>query len=85
MSMRFFRQGYWRGLPFPSPGDFPDLGIEPGSAALKADSLPTELQFKGQFYKSRKKTGYITNNLMIVNVKMQGKRTHSQKNRTLLI
>ena len=37
--MRFPRQAYWCGLPFPSPGDLPDLGIEPVSPAL-ADSLP---------------------------------------------
>ena len=30
----FSRQEYWSGLPFPSPGDLPDLGIEPGSTAL---------------------------------------------------
>ena len=30
------------GLPFPSPGDLPDPGIEPGSLALQADSLPSE-------------------------------------------
>ena len=41
--MRFSRQGNWSGLPFPSPGDLPDPGIEPGSSALQADSLPTEL------------------------------------------
>ena len=40
--MRFSRQEYWSGLPFPSPGDLPDPGIEPGSAALQADSLPSE-------------------------------------------
>ena len=34
------------GLPFPSPGDLPDSGIEPGSAYLQADSLQTELQGK---------------------------------------
>ena len=28
LSMRFPRQAHWRGLPFPSPGDLPDLGIE---------------------------------------------------------
>jgi len=39
LSMRFSRQGYWSGLPFPSPGDLPDPGIEPGSPALQADSL----------------------------------------------
>ena len=41
-SMGFSRQEYWSGLPFPSPGDLPDLGIEPGSPALEADTLPTE-------------------------------------------
>ena len=40
--MAFSRQEYWRGLPFPSPGDLPDLGIEPGSPALQADSLLSE-------------------------------------------
>ena len=30
LSMGFFRQEYWNGLPFPSPGDLPDPGIEPG-------------------------------------------------------
>ena len=33
-SVGFSRQGYWSGLPFPSPGDLPDPGIEPGSPAL---------------------------------------------------
>ena len=42
LSMGFSRQKYWSGLPFPSPGDLPDLGIEPGSPVLQADSLPTE-------------------------------------------
>ena len=41
--MGFSWQEYWSGLPFPSSGDLPDLGIEPGSPALQADSLPTEL------------------------------------------
>ena len=43
LSMEFSRQAYWSGLPFPSPGDLPDLGIEPGSPALQVDSLPSEL------------------------------------------
>ena len=38
----FSRQGYWSELPFPSPGDFPDPGVEPGSPALQADSLSSE-------------------------------------------
>ena len=31
LAVEFFRQGYWRGLPFPTPGDLPDPGIEPVS------------------------------------------------------
>ena len=41
-SMEFSRQEYWSGLPFPSPGDLPDPGIEPGSPALWVDALPSE-------------------------------------------
>ena len=41
-SMGFSRQKCWNGLPFPSPGDLPDPGIEPGSPALQADALPSE-------------------------------------------
>ena len=37
--MGFSRQESWSGLPFPSPGDLPEPGIEPGSPALQADSL----------------------------------------------
>ena len=44
LSVGFSRQEYWRGLPFPSPGDLSDPGIEPRSPALQADSLPTELR-----------------------------------------
>ena len=40
--MEFSRQEYWSGLPFPSPGDLPDPGNEPGSPALQADALPSE-------------------------------------------
>ena len=43
LSMGFFRQEYWSMLPFPSPGDLSDRGIEPRSPALQVDSLPTEL------------------------------------------
>ena len=42
--MEFSRPEYWRGYPFPSPGDLPNPGIKPGSPALQADSLPTEFQ-----------------------------------------
>ena len=42
--MGFSRQEYWSELPFPSPGDLPDPGIEPRSPTLQADSLPSEPQ-----------------------------------------
>ena len=41
-SMEFPRQEYWSGLPFPSPGDLPDPGFEPGSPALQADAFQSE-------------------------------------------
>ena len=44
--MGFSRQEYWSGLPFPSPGDLPDSGIEPGSSALQVGSLTAELAEK---------------------------------------
>ena len=40
--MGFSRQEYWSGLPFPSPGDLPNPGIESQSPALQADALPSE-------------------------------------------
>ena len=40
--MEFSRQESWSGLPFPSPGDFPDPGIVPKSSALQVESLPPE-------------------------------------------
>ena len=48
LTMGFSRQEYWSGLPFPSPGDLPDPGIEPAaptaSPALQEDSLPLSHQ-----------------------------------------
>ena len=44
LSMGFSRQKYWSGLPFPSPGDLPDPGIESGSSTSQADALPSEPQ-----------------------------------------
>ena len=41
-SMEFSRQEYWSGLPFPSPRDLPDPGIEPRSPSLRANALPSE-------------------------------------------
>ena len=42
LSAGFSRQEYWSGLPFPSPGDVPDPGIEPRSPTLQADDLTSE-------------------------------------------
>ena len=46
LSLGFPRQEHWSGLPFPSPGDLPDPGTEPGSPTLQADALLTELPGK---------------------------------------
>ena len=43
LSMGFSRQEYWSELPFPSPGDLPNPGIEAGSPVLQTDSLPTAI------------------------------------------
>ena len=45
-STGFSRQEYWSGLPFPSPGDLPSPGTEPGSPASYSDALPSELPGK---------------------------------------
>ena len=47
--MEFSRQECWSGLPFSSPGDLPDPGIEPRFPALQADSLPSEHQESSVF------------------------------------
>ena len=48
LSMEFSRQEYWNGLPCPSLGNLPNIGIESGSPALQADSLPSEPPGKPQ-------------------------------------
>ena len=48
--MGFPGQEYWSGLPFPSPGDLPDPGIEPWTPAFQADALTSEpLGKQGQY------------------------------------
>ena len=49
-SMGFPRQEYWRGLPFPSPGDLPHPGIEPESPALAGGFFTTESPGKLMLY-----------------------------------
>ena len=56
--MGFSRQKYWSGLLCPPPGDLSNPGIEPGSLALLADSLPTELPGK-QFHMAGFKCGVV--------------------------
>ena len=50
LSIAFSRQEHWSGLPFPSPGDLPNPGIKPGSPALQAGSLLTELWGKPKVF-----------------------------------
>ena len=52
-SMEFSRQEYWNGLPFPSPEDLPDPGIEPRSPALQADALLSEPPGKPKLHASK--------------------------------
>ena len=64
LSMGFSRQEYWSGLPFPSPGDLPDLEIELRSPALQAESLPSEPLGFGQMYDDRWSSPVV---LMVMN------------------
>ena len=57
LCMEFSRQEYWRGLPFPSPGDLPNQGIEPMSPALASGFLTTELLGKPQRKRIYENTG----------------------------
>ena len=52
LSMGFSRGEYWSGVPFPSLGDLPNPGVEPGSPALQADALPSEPPGKSKVYTS---------------------------------
>jgi len=49
LSMEFYRQAYWRGLLFLSPGDLPEPEIEPRSPTMQADSLLSEPLGKSSF------------------------------------
>ena len=53
-SVGFSRQEYWRGLPFPSPGDLSDQGIEPRSPALQAAALTSEPPRKSRYFNAIK-------------------------------
>ena len=64
MSMGFSKQAYWSGLPFPSPGDLPDPGIEPVSPALAGRFLTTEPPGKCYHYKVHSSKIIVSKNLM---------------------
>ena len=63
-SMGFSRQEYWSGLPFPSPADLPNPGIEPRSPALQTDALPSEPPGK-HFVQREALSGFQMGNCMI--------------------
>ena len=64
--MGFSKQKYWNGLPFPSPGDLPNPGIDSVSPALQADSLTPEISGK----QPRHTTNILKVSLMTVNFGM---------------
>ena len=65
-SMGNSRQEYWSGLPFPSPGDLPDPGIEPGSPTLQADALGSDPPGKPNIHiRHPKKTVLIDTKVLI--------------------
>ena len=53
LSLEFSKQEYWSGLPFSSPADLPDPGIDPRSPALQADCLPSEPQEMGIYLQEK--------------------------------
>ena len=65
LSIEFSRQAYWSGLPFSSLEDLPSLGIEPGSPALQADSLPSELQGSSEPPRRYKYSGLDLKHLVV--------------------
>ena len=80
-SMRFSRQEYRSELPFPSPGALPDPGIELGSPALQADSLPSEPPGKP-------KEGWVPNNwcfqIMVLEKTLESPWTSRRVNQSIL-
>ena len=65
LSVEFSRQEHWSGLPFSSPGDLSDPGIQPGSPALQADALPSKPP--GNQVRTALSTSYILSHLSLTN------------------
>ena len=57
LSMGFSREEYWSALPFPTPGDLPDPGIEPASPAWQADSWPLSHLGRPSWWWGRQQSG----------------------------
>ena len=70
LSMGFSRQEYCSRLPFPSPGDLPEPGIEPGSPALQADSLLAELRGNPSYIIYSKRLNSMQNKAIYVKIPM---------------
>ena len=73
------------GLPFPSPGDLPDLGIEPGSPALQADSLPNELSGKPTLEKNKVYIKSLLQNLSNTVDLISDRRNTGKKEKQILL
>ena len=60
LSMELSRQEYWSRLPFASPGDLPNPGIEPCSSALQSDSSPSDPPGKPSPYNDTHQTSDVS-------------------------
>ena len=67
----FSRQEYWSGLPIPSPGKLPDPGIESGSPALQADSLPADLSRKPMVTLTNPKERKLKSEILVMEKKLK--------------
>ena len=65
LSKSFSRQEYWSGLPFPSPGDLPNPGMEPRSLTLQANSLLSEPPGKAHYSVENRSFVIVIGKLMI--------------------
>jgi len=73
----YSRQEYWSGLPFPSPEDLPNPGIEPGSPALQADSLPFYLCSNAFRIYNIILLNYLVQNVLKMSFKLKNRRNQS--------
>ena len=87
LSTEFARQEYWSGLPFNSPGDLPNSGIEPRSPALQADSSPAEPPGKPKLGKAYVTAAYCSpaylTHMQSTSCEMLGWRKHKLESRFL--